>query len=635
LATQFFWITGTLFMCGICGEYNFGSHRPAEIERVKKMTASLTHRGPDDEGYLCLGPVGLGFRRLSIIDLAGGHQPMVDADRGVFLLFNGEIYNFAELKNELEQYGHRFKTKSDTEVILHGYKQWGIDVLNRLNGMFGLAIWDEQEKRLMLARDRLGVKPLYYRLDSDHVVFGSEIRAILAHGGCKPEVDTAAINLFLRYRYTPSPLTAFKGVKKLAAGTRVVIEKGVPRLERWWNFRPTPFESMPSAAEAEQKLAELYQNAVKRQLMSDVPVGLFLSGGLDSGLLLALMSQSSSDWKAYSVGFGSGFANDELSKAAQTARHFKAQSFSTEITKDEFEKALPNVIRTVEEPVAADSIVPMYFLCQRARQDVKVALMGQGPDELFGGYRRHLFAKYGMYGRMVPDSSRFLVKYALGRLVSKSSAARVLASLEPGDTMQRCRSIFSQLPGESSGLLFQDNLLEADNGSQVLDCWRDLEPIMPDGDELGGLQFLELRSSLPDELLLYADKISMAHGLEVRVPYLDHEIVEFVERLSSSFKVRNGSRKWLHRKVCRRFLPEEFVGRSKLGFETPNGDWLRKGTGAASSEYLQDKESKIYGFLHYGAVQSLLEDHRRGRSGGSDFLFSLIALEVWLRTSWN
>jgi len=594
------------------------------------MTASLTHRGPDDQGVVCRGPVSLGFRRLSIIDLEGGHQPMSDAERGVFLIFNGEIYNFAELKSDLESKGHQFKTRSDTEVILRGYIEWGIDVLTRLNGMFGLAIWDEQEDRLMLARDRLGVKPLYYRLSRDGVVFGSEIRAIAAQGDSRLEIDTTALNLFLRYRYTPAPLTVYQGIKKLAAGTRLVVERGVASLERWWDFHPVPFDPMPSVADAEETLTELYRQAVRRQLISDVPVGLFLSGGLDSGLLLALMHQNRSDWKTYGVGFGNAFGHDELAKAAQTARYFEAQNYAVTLSCSDFEQGLSKAVRAVEEPVAADSIVPMYFLCQRARQDVKVALMGQGPDELFGGYRRHLFARYGSWGKRLPGS-RFLVRSVANRVLDGASAARFLASFDTEDGMRSYESIFCQLPGAGVDGLFHDGLLGSCIDDQVLNCWRDLEPLMPQTDALGGLQFLELRSSLPDELLLYADKLSMAHGLEVRVPYLDHEIVEYVERLGSSFKVRNGSRKWLHRKVCHRFLPKQVVGRSKIGFETPAGDWLRAGAGGTSSEYLQDKESLLYQFLRYDSVTSLLDEHRSGRSQHSDFLFSLVALEVWLR----
>lgn len=616
-------------MCGICGEYNFGTHRPASLARIQAMTASITHRGPDDEGILCRGPVALGFRRLSIIDLEGGHQPMSDLDRGVFLIFNGEIYNFAALKAELESLGHCFRTRSDTEVILRGYIQWGVDVLSRLNGMFGLAIWDEREHRLMLARDRLGVKPVYYRLNREGVVFGSEIRAIAAHGNDEFEIDTAALNLFLQYRYTPAPLTIYQGIKKLAAGTRLIVENDAARVERWWNFHPALFEPVPSIAQAEATLTELYRKAVARQLISDVPVGLFLSGGLDSGLLLALMHESRSDWKTYSVGFGDQFGHDELAKASQTASQFEAQNFAIELDRSDFEENLAKAVTVVEEPVAADSIVPMYFLCQRARQDVKVALMGQGPDELFGGYRRHLFARYSSYGKVFTDSR--LVRWMAGQLLDGASSARVLSSLDAPDGMQSYRNIFSQLPRVVLEGLFQEGQLGPSAADRMLDCWADLEGLIPQTDKLAGLQFLELRSSLPDELLVYADKLSMAHGLEIRVPYLDYEIVEYVERLPSSFKVRNGSRKWLHRKVCKRFLPSPVMAGPKIGFETPSGDWLRNDTRGSSQHYLEDKESRIYEYLRYEAVARLLREHRSGRSEYSDFLFSLVALEVWLR----
>jgi asparagine synthase (glutamine-hydrolysing) len=616
-------------MCGICGEYNFQTNRPANLERIRSMTDSIAHRGPDDDGVYCRGPVALGFRRLSIIDLEGGHQPMSDPERGVFLIFNGEIYNFAVLKAELEARGHRFTSRSDTEVILRGYIEWGIDVLSKLNGMFGVAIWDERQRRLMLARDRLGVKPLYYRVNDDGVVFGSEIRAIAAHESSDLEIDATALNLFLHYRYTPAPLTVYKGIQKLAAGTRLIVEDGVARVQRWWQFHPEPFDPMPTVGEAEENLTELYRKAVERQLISDVPVGVFLSGGLDSGLLLGLMHEHRSDWKSYSVGFGGQFRNDELLHAAQTARHFQAQNFAVELTRDDFERNLVRAVRAVEEPVAADSIAPMYALCQRARQDVKVALMGQGPDELFGGYRRHLFARYSAGAKWFSGSR--LLSWAAAGLLDDASALRLLTSLEAPAGLQRYQSIFRQLPGNTVDELFQSGLLRPNAADTILDCWNDLTSLMPQTDVLAGLQFLELRSSLPDELLVYADKLSMAHGLEVRVPFLDHEIVEYVERLSSSFKVRNGSRKWLHRRLCRHFLPKQVTVRPKIGFETPSADWLRSGTGGSSADYLRDPQSRIYEFLNHERVSALLCEHRNGSSQSSNLLFSLVALEVWLR----
>jgi asparagine synthase (glutamine-hydrolysing) len=303
-------------MCGICGQFNFAGDEPSEPEIVRRMTNSIAHRGPDDEGYFFSGPLGLGFRRLSIIDLAGGHQPMFDAQQTVCIIFNGEIYNYKELRQELKKYGHCFRTNSDTEVIIHGYKEWGTDVFNHLNGMFGVAIWDVKKERLILARDAMGIKLIYYRVANGELTFGSEIRAILAGENLKPVVDPVALNLFLSFRYTPSPLTIFDGIRKLAAGTMLVVESGKYREERWYNYTPKPFESPGSEEEIREELLELYRGAVKRHLLSDVPVGILLSGGLDSGLLLALMNEQGGRWPAYTVGYGETFEDDELADAS-------------------------------------------------------------------------------------------------------------------------------------------------------------------------------------------------------------------------------------------------------------------------------------------------------------------------------
>ncbi|MFI5344631.1 MAG: asparagine synthetase B family protein, partial [Chlamydiales bacterium] len=266
-------------MCGICGQYNFKEQAPVKFEDIQRMTKTLVHRGPDDEGFYLSGPLGFGFRRLSIIDLDGGHQPMSDSEESVWVVFNGEIYNFPELKRELENQGHVFRTKCDTEAIIHGYKQWGDEVFNHLNGMFGLAIWDVRKRRLLVVRDPMGIKLIYYKIEGGTVYFGSEIRPILAATGERPNIDATSLNLFLRYRYTPSPLTLFQGIKKLAPGTALIFEKGAYRLERWYRYKPTPFSPLKTARQAEEELLELYKRAVKRQLMSDVPVGLLLSGG--------------------------------------------------------------------------------------------------------------------------------------------------------------------------------------------------------------------------------------------------------------------------------------------------------------------------------------------------------------------
>jgi len=414
-------------MCGIAGQFNFLRREPVERETIVRMARSIAHRGPDDEGYFISGPVGLGFRRLSIIDLAGGHQPMSDAEETVWVIFNGEIYNYRELRAELQGKGHQFRTNSDTEVIIHGYKEWDTDVFNRLNGMFGVAIWDVPNERLVLARDAMGIKLVYYKIDNGTLTFGSEVRPVVAAEQRTPNVDPVALNLFLRFRYTPSPLTMFQGVRKLAPGTMLVLEQGGCREERWYNYTPVPFSSPKGDKEAIRELLELYRAAVRRHLLSDVPVGLLLSGGLDSGLLLALMNEQGGPWPAYTVGYGLSFEDDELTDAAQTASVLGARHVPVALDQAEFERSLPHIVECLEEPIATSSIVPMYFVSQRARQDVKVALIGQGPDEMFGGYKRHLGVHYGNWWRGLPAGLRSMVGFAVKGLPRNETLKRGVA----------------------------------------------------------------------------------------------------------------------------------------------------------------------------------------------------------------
>jgi len=596
------------------------------------MTRTLAHRGPDDEGYYVSGPLGLGFRRLSIIDLAGGHQPMSDQQGYVWVIFNGEIYNFLELRRELEGYGHIFRTKSDTEVIVHGYKQWGDDVLNRLNGMFGLAIWDVRQGRLVLARDPFGIKLLYYRIEKDCLYFGSEMRAIRAMMAGGAEIDPTSLNLFLRYRYTPSPYTILKGVRKLAPGTKLTVQNGSYQVSRWYRFHPVPFARTKSAGEAREELLALYKGAVRRQLISDVPVGLLLSGGIDSALLLAMMNLNGNSWSTYTVGYGSTFTDDELSDAAETASALGSKHTSVTITRSIFEKTLPKIVASLEEPIAASSIVPMYFVCERARQDVKVALAGQGPDELFGGYRRHLGVRYGALWARLPGWMRAPISSTVAALPRNETLKRGVYSLAIPDRMRRYQHVLSLLPGFQVDSLFQDGLLEPNPGDTLLECWADLADLMAATDELGGLQFLEVRSTLPDELLMYADKLSMAHGLELRVPYLDKEIVEYVERLPANLKVRNGSRKWLQRQVCRTYLPDSILRRPKRGFAVNVvDDWFRGDVDSKMAETFLDGGSRIYQHLRSTPVRELFEQHASGREDNHKILFSLVVFEEWLR----
>jgi asparagine synthase (glutamine-hydrolysing) len=619
-------------MCGICGQFNFADRQPVEAGVIRKMTRTITHRGPDDEGYFIDGPVGLGFRRLSIIDLEGGHQPMSNLDKTVWVIFNGEIYNFHALRRELESRGHHFQTNSDTEVIVHGYREWGTGVFNQLNGMFGIAIWDVQKQRLILARDAMGIKLVYYAIKDSTVWFGSEIRPVLAALQQRPEVDPVALNLFLRYRYTPSPLTILKGVEKLAPGTMLIFENGQHQRERWYQFTPRPFSPMPTSEEAGEELLAIYRRAIKRHLISDVPVGLLLSGGIDSGLLLALMHEHGKDWPTFTVGYGQSFQDDELSEAEETAQIFGSRHTSVQLSCKQFEEALPNIVQSLEEPIAASSIVPMYYVCERARQDVKVVLIGQGPDELFGGYKRHLGVQYSQLWRSIPAMLRRPIKAAVHALPRNETLKRGVFALAEEDRLRRYQSVFSLMPGPEVDALFRPGVLPENAGDKILDCWSDLLPQMAELDELGGFQLLEMHSSLPDELLMYGDKLSMAHGLEVRVPYLDREAVEYVQRLDASFKVRYGMRKWLHRQVCESYLPKSILRRKKRGFAVNVVDeWFRGTLNQQLQQALSDPSSSLR--LHFvpANVAKLLEKHVSGQEDHHKILLSLVIFESWAR----
>lgn len=621
-------------MCGICGQFNFGSDRPVDPFQIERMSDTIKHRGPDDSGRFIDGSLGFGFRRLSIIDLAAGHQPMSDQAETVWVVFNGEIYNFKELRRELEAHGHVFRTHCDTEVIVHGYKQWGDAVLERFNGMFGLAIWDVRKRRLVLARDQMGIKQVYFSLKNGTLLFGSEIRPIRAALAAAPEVDVEAIALFLRYRYTPAPRTMFEGIRKLAAGEKLVVENGKAEIRRYYSFEPSPFLPQPSVEEAGERLLGLYKDAMQRHLISDVPLGLLLSGGMDSGLLLGLMNLHGHAWDTFTVGYGSSFRDDELDDAAQTAKIYGAKHHAVKMDQNAFEDALPRIVESLEEPVASSSIVPMYFVCQRARETVKVALIGQGPDELFGGYQRHLGIHYGSLWRATPGWLRRLGPTAARLLPRNDSITRGLYSLSEDDQLRRFQQTFSIVSGEILESLFSPGLMPGGVNGQALACWEEHRPAMERLDELNAFQLLELRSSLPDELLMYGDKLSMAHSLEVRVPFLDREVVEYSQQLGASFKVHRGVLKWLHRRVGRSFLPREILQRKKRGFAVNVvDDWFRQSLHGRIHEYLADNQSLIYRYLRHDAITALQQRHSAGKKDHHKILFSLVVLEQWLRSN--
>ncbi len=538
-------------MCGICGVYNYGTGEPAGEQLLRAMTAAMIHRGPDDDGFRLDGPLALGMRRLSIIDLGGGAQPMSNEEQTVWVVSNGEIYNFRELRRELEGHGHRFRSKSDTEVIVHAYEEWGVDALARLNGMFGTAIWDAGRRRLVLARDPFGIKPLYYWDDGRRIAFASEIRSLLCHPAIDRSVDLEALDQFLAYTFVPSPRTAFAGIGKLLPGHALVCTAEGTTLRRFHEPGIAP-RTYRDERELVAELRDAVRAAVERQMVADVPVGAMLSGGIDSAAVTAIMAECTSGTvDTFTVGFGSEFPKDELVKARAVARRIGTNHHEVVLSAREYADFLPRSIRSLEEPIATASTHAFYAVCELASRSVKVVLTGQGADEPFGGYARHLGERYGHLYRGIPPLLRDrLLAPAIRRLPRNEQLKRAVAALGVSDPVERMHRVYSvidrdlleQLAPGSRRQTFQDSVgrWAADVGSL---------------DDLGRMLYVDARFSLPDNLLLYGDKMSMAVSLEARVPFLDLELMKVAEAIPSRLKIRGLTRKHIFRQAIAPWVP--------------------------------------------------------------------------------
>ncbi|HRI12547.1 MAG TPA: asparagine synthase (glutamine-hydrolyzing) [Verrucomicrobiota bacterium] len=622
-------------MCAIAGIITGPDADPVDELALRRMCSAMAHRGPDGSGFYIdqASGVGLGHRRLSIIDLEGGSQPMATPDGTLVITFNGEIYNHRELRRELEGAGYEFRTSSDTEVLLLGYRHWGDAVLYRINGMFAFGLWDQRNDRVVLARDSAGIKPLYYRiLGPRQLVFASEANAIEAFDRRKPDIELAALYSYMRLGYTPSPLSINAGTGKLAPGTMLTVSSGGIRQSRWWASRPRPFNPPPSFADAAKRLLELYSAAVRRNLVSDVPVGLLLSGGLDSGLLLALINECGSRVKCFTATYGTDDLDDELVDANGFARALGNPHAAARISRKLFEDQLSHVVASLDEPIGSASIVPMFFVSQRARADVKVALMGQGPDELLGGYRRHVGVYYGQYWRCVPSPIRHAARHALDLIPGLTTFRRAAYSLDVPNRLARYLNVVTLLSPDLLADLFRPGLIANELSGKILESWAELVPGFESLDELNGFNYLEVRSTLPDQLLAYGDRLSMAHGLEVRFPFLDVEVINYVEQLPSAYKICGLRRKLLQRKICRRFLPARaFRGRKKGFAANITARWFRGPQTCRMGSLLRDPGSLIFAYFEPSKVGALLDLHQTGKRDHSRVLFNLVVLEEWLR----
>jgi asparagine synthase (glutamine-hydrolysing) len=614
-------------MCGICGIFNYGTDRPADSSLLGTMIDSMIHRGPDDRGQIVDGSLGLGMRRLSIIDLDGGRQPIVNEDGTVHAVVNGEIYNFRELRVELEGRGHRFRSRSDCETVVHAYEQWGLEALARLNGMFGLAIWDGSNRRLILARDPFGIKPLYFRDTGRELSFGSEIRAIFSDPAVERAIDPTGLELFLMLRFVPSPWTAFQAINKLAAGHALVVEGGRSRTVRFTrpSFLDLSGESGESLAE---QLSVKISEAVDRQRVADVPVGVLLSGGVDSTAIASLVRHTTGESpRTFTVGFSDDFDRDERPAARETAARLGTDHHEIVLGAEDYGNLLDQSIAQLEEPIATSSTLPLLQVCRLAREHVKVVLTGQGADEPFGGYARHFGERWGRFLRAIPRPLRdHVIHPIVSGLPRGERAKRALASLGEEDNTKRFRSVYSIFDDETRLKLLGGRSRASEVVDGIIDSWR---KDVDDQDALAQMLYVDARFSLADNLLTYTDKMSMAVSLEARVPFLDLPLMQFAESIPSRWKVRGRQGKWILKRALERWLPEGLSERPKIAFETPVSGWLRAGKLERAKRRVLESGSACSHLLNRAETQRLFDAHESGWRDLHWQLFSLITLELW------
>jgi asparagine synthase (glutamine-hydrolysing) len=618
-------------MCGIAGWVTVPESPLAE-DTLVSMLQAIAHRGPDDQG-ICSFRAGsghqvyLGHRRLAIIDPEGARQPMCDAAAELALTFNGEIYNFRELKEELRQFGYSFARDSDTEVLLRAYQRWGSEVVHHLRGMFAFAIWDARNQRLFLARDRFGEKPLFIHEDARGLFFASEIKALLRVPGVRPTVDLAAVWDYLAYRYVPAPKTLLAGVRKLLPGTVAIWERGKLREERYWSSpdRGAKAAGPPRGDVVPAFLAKL-DEAVRLQMVSDVPFGAFLSGGLDSSTIVALMSRHNSNVRTFSVGFAED-SYSELEYAAEVSRHLGTHHHELVVTHRDVIEHLPRLVAYRDAPVSEPSDVPIYMLACEAARSVKMVLTGEGSDEILGGYPKHMAEGFARAYQRLPRTIRSRVIEPLARALPYGfhRVKTAVTNLNIEDWPERYVRWFGALSrGEREKL----SVLRL-NGAPVLDA----PPFDsdPGASSLRRILYFDQTSWLPDNLLERADRMTMAASIEARVPFLDHEVAAFVSSLPDTFRIRGRRSKWVLREAGKKLIPQRILTRPKVGFRVPVNEWFRADMRDYLADHLQSGTSITRGYYDAQALDQVLVEHVDGRQNHEKLLWSLLNLEIWHR----
>jgi asparagine synthase (glutamine-hydrolysing) len=620
-------------VCGIAGRLNFRTGAPVDPDALRRMGELLAHRGPDGEGVWQDGSVGLAHCRLAIVDLSdGARQPMTAADPRIRVVCNGEIYNFGALRTELEGRGNRFRTRSDTEVLLAAYAADGIECLTRLRGMFAFALWDGGRRRLLLARDRIGKKPLYYRFDRDGIAFASEPKAFLAEPGLEARPDVSALSDYLTYHYVPAPKSAFVGVHRVPSAHYLVVENGEARLKRYWELRYQPKRQLSEDDAAAELLARL-RDAVRCRLVADVPIGAFLSGGIDSSTIVALMAEASpAPVRTFSIGFEER-EYDERPYARLVARRYGTDHHECVVRPAALE-ILPRLVWHYNEPYADSSAIPTFYLAELTRGHVTVALNGDGGDESLAGYRRYLagrfverypalarplgrslravLARVPVGGRRMSEARRFAG--ALGEPLARRYA-RWVTHLDPGLKRELTTGDFRRAAGDQDSL---DHLLAAFSRHAG-------------ADPVDAMLAVDVETYLPDDLLVKGDIATMAHGLEGRSPFLDHEVMEFCASLPPHLKIRGRASKYLLKRAVRDFLPTPVIERRKQGFGVPIDRWLRRELQPMVRDVLLDSRTLGRGYFHEPVVRRLLDEHGRGARDWHSELWSLLVLELWHR----
>ena len=624
-------------MCGICGVYSLNRHQPADEPFVRQMTSEMTHRGPDQDGFLVDGSVALGMRRLSIIGLQDGQQPISNEDGRTHIVLNGEIYNYRELRRALEAKGHRFRTHSDTEAIVHAYEEYGEECVHHLNGMFAFAIWDQTRQQLMVARDRLGIKPLYYYFKGSEFGFCSELKPLLGSPCIERRLDPRAVDALMNFDYVPTPLSIVKDIQKLPAGHFATLTSAGLRLRQYWDVDFSR-NGLHRSDEIEEELMSRLSTAVSRQMVSDVPVGAFLSGGVDSSLVVALMRRAESGpIKTFSIGFGDA-SFDELKYARVVAKHLGTDHYESVVNPSD-EALILGAIEALDEPLADDSIVPTLLVSRLARTQVKVVLSGDGGDELFAGYDRYRADRLAGWYEKIPSTWRSGVLEPLIDRVPQTSKklgifnniTRLQDGVRKPEWLGHARWL-TYLGATERQRLYRPEFLSLLAGYDTHHHLRSRLGAAGGRDRLSRQLYTDIKSYLVDDVLTKVDRMSMAASLEVRPPLLDHELVEFVARIPSDLKLRVFQSKYILKKTASQLLPKSIVYRRKAGFSMPVKNWLRRDLKPLFVDAVEGALAR-QDLFEPSYIRTLMADHEAMRANHSHTLWALLVLGVWSRSN--